>query len=90
MQSTTLWTPSVSIADEPVIAAATNFETAMPRLARSAMTSVRLEVVGVSSDVDHPPERGEHALVHHLASVGCGKTVLMKSVSTSSAVLPMV
>ena len=45
VESTTLWTPSVSIADEPVIAAATNFDTAMPRLATSAMTSVRVEVV---------------------------------------------
>jgi len=25
-------------------------------------------------DVDHPPKSGEHALVHHLESVGCGKT----------------
>ena len=41
-ESTTLCTPSVSMADEPVIAAATNFDTAMPRFAASAMTSVRL------------------------------------------------
>jgi hypothetical protein len=35
----------VSIADEPVIAAATNFDAAMPRLASSATTSVRVLVV---------------------------------------------
>jgi hypothetical protein len=40
--STRLCTPSVSIADEPVIAAATNLETAMPRFAASAMIRVRL------------------------------------------------
>ena len=39
VESTTLWTPSVSIAEEPVIAAATNFETAMPRLAPNAITA---------------------------------------------------
>ena len=42
VELTTLWTPSVSIADEPVIAAATNLDTAMPRLAPNAISSVRL------------------------------------------------
>jgi hypothetical protein len=50
VQSTTLWTPSVSIADEPVIAAATNFDTAIPRFAASAMTSVRVLAVGELSE----------------------------------------
>src|SRR4051794_6893367 len=40
--STTLCTPSVSIADDPVIAAATNLEIAMPRFATSAISRVRL------------------------------------------------
>ena len=34
VESTTLCTPSVSIAEEPVIAAATNFDTAIPRFAQ--------------------------------------------------------
>ena len=46
VELTTLCTPSVSMADEPVIPAATNFDTAIPRFARSAMTSVRVLVVG--------------------------------------------
>src|SRR5690348_6037238 len=70
VESTTLCTPSVSIAEDPVIAAATNFDTAMPRLARRATTSVRVLAVGLligpRSDVDHAPKRGEHAFVHHL------------------------
>jgi hypothetical protein len=45
VESTTLCTPSVSIADDPVIAAATNLDTAMPRFATSAMTIVRLLAV---------------------------------------------
>jgi hypothetical protein len=34
--STRLWTPSVSIEEDPVIAAATNLTAAIPRLAASA------------------------------------------------------
>src|SRR3954447_17338183 len=45
VESTTLCTPSVSIAEEPVIHAAANLDTAMPRFAASAMTSVRVLVV---------------------------------------------
>ena len=43
----------------------------MPRFARSATTSVRVLAVGALNpisllDVDHTPERGEDAFVHHL------------------------
>src|SRR3954470_23920567 len=46
VESTTLCTPSVSIAEEPVIVAATNLRKAMPRFAASAMTRVRVLAVG--------------------------------------------
>src|SRR4051794_12545952 len=46
VESTTLCTPSVSIAEEPVIVAATNLDTAMPRFAANAMTRVRVLAVG--------------------------------------------
>jgi hypothetical protein len=41
VESTTEWTPSVSIADDPVIAAAPNFATVMPRFAPKAIQMVR-------------------------------------------------
>src|SRR5689334_16645743 len=66
--STTLWTPSVSIADEPVIAAATNFEAAIPRFASRATTRVRVLVVSalisprpVLSRAVRPSPRYRHA-----------------------------
>jgi hypothetical protein len=52
VESTTLWTPSVRRADEPVIAAATNFDAAIPRFASRAMTSVRVLAVAELIETD--------------------------------------
>jgi hypothetical protein len=43
VESTRLWTPSVSMAEEPVSAAAPNLATAMPTLAPSAIRMVRVD-----------------------------------------------
>ena len=66
VESTTLWTPSVSIADEPVIAAATNLDTAMPRFATSAMTSVRVLAVGALIARAPVPFTSSPALDHRI------------------------
>ena len=91
MQSTTLWTPSVSIAEEPVIAAATNFETAMPKFGEKRDDERAVGGGGRTHQmwITRPNAASTLSCIISL-SVGCGKTVWMKSVSTSSAVLPMV